>query len=212
MVSVIQKRSSVGRPERGDDTNRKRLILESAVRLYAKEGFERVTFKSIAVEAGVANSLIRHYFGSKEEFRSTCNRFVLDEVIQVLEGIQDIDNSIDNLNKTINGLIKNLRERSYLLRYLARLFMDGDDGANSLFHEYFQQIRSYIDRLDAANLLTEGSSPVWLSFSFIYMQLGTAFLQDQIEQILGVDAYDLEVTLNRNNTVMNILRNGAFKK
>ena len=201
-------------PKRDDDTNRQSLILDTAVRLYARQGFENVTFNNIADEAGVATSLIRHYFGSKENFRNSSHRYVLDEVKKVFEHIEsffDDQAGANELDRAVNELINSLRERSHLLRYLARLFMAGDSSANALFQEYYQLILSYIKRLEASDQLKPEISPVWLAFNFMYMQLGTAFLQDQIEYVRGVNAYDLDETLNRNLTAMNIMKFGAFK-
>lgn len=42
-------------------------ILDVAVLLFAENGFERVSLRNISEQAGVSHSLIRHYFGSKEQ-------------------------------------------------------------------------------------------------------------------------------------------------
>lgn len=43
-----------------------RLILEAAVRVFARQGYETSRVGDIAAEAGVAYGLVYHYFGSKE--------------------------------------------------------------------------------------------------------------------------------------------------
>ena len=42
------------------------LILQAAVRVFAAEGYEATRVGDIAREAGVAYGLVYHYFGSKE--------------------------------------------------------------------------------------------------------------------------------------------------
>ena len=42
-------------------------ILEAATRLFVESGYERVTIRGIASEAGVDAGLVMHYFGSKQE-------------------------------------------------------------------------------------------------------------------------------------------------
>jgi hypothetical protein len=50
---------------RMDPDNRERMILEGAVRFFAKRGFAAHT-RELAEELGVSQSLVFHYFGSKE--------------------------------------------------------------------------------------------------------------------------------------------------
>jgi len=46
--------------------DRREQILNAAVRVFARKGFERATNKDIAEEAGITAGLIYHYFASKE--------------------------------------------------------------------------------------------------------------------------------------------------
>jgi len=45
---------------------KRRLILDAAVRVFARQGFEAARVGDIASEAGVAYGLVYHYFGSKD--------------------------------------------------------------------------------------------------------------------------------------------------
>lgn len=52
----------------GEDAERtRRAISEAALRLFARRGFEPVSVRDVAEEAGTTHSLIRHHFGSKEQ-------------------------------------------------------------------------------------------------------------------------------------------------
>jgi AcrR family transcriptional regulator len=46
---------------------RRNQLVDVSLRLFAQKGFERTTIKDISEVAGVAQGLIYHYFGSKEE-------------------------------------------------------------------------------------------------------------------------------------------------
>jgi AcrR family transcriptional regulator len=50
---------------------RRRQILETALRLFAKQGFDGTSTKQIAQEAGIAEGLIFHYFRTKEHLLTT---------------------------------------------------------------------------------------------------------------------------------------------
>ncbi|MFL5843801.1 MAG: TetR/AcrR family transcriptional regulator [Solirubrobacteraceae bacterium] len=51
--------------------DRRRQILDAAVRVFAHKGFTQCRVSDIAEEAGVAYGLVYHYFGSKDEVLDT---------------------------------------------------------------------------------------------------------------------------------------------
>jgi TetR/AcrR family fatty acid metabolism transcriptional regulator len=51
--------------------DKRRLILDAAVRVFARQGFHTCRVSDIADEAGVAYGLVYHYFNSKEEILDT---------------------------------------------------------------------------------------------------------------------------------------------
>lgn len=51
--------------------DRRRQILDAAVRVFAQKGFTQCRVSDIAEEAGVAYGLMYHYFGSKDEVLDT---------------------------------------------------------------------------------------------------------------------------------------------
>ena len=68
--------------------DKRRLILDAAVRVFARQGFHTARVSDIADEAGVAYGLVYHYFGSKDA--------VLDEVFLerwglMLQAIREVD-------------------------------------------------------------------------------------------------------------------------
>ena len=78
----------------------KERILETAKRLFGELGYAETTYKRIAQEAGIADGLIAHHYGSKE------NLFQLVE-IDILTGLlEKIDESLyyssDGLSSVLN--------------------------------------------------------------------------------------------------------------
>src|SRR5579884_276981 len=51
--------------------DKRRVILDAAVRVFARQGFHTCRVADIADEAGVAYGLVYHYFSSKEEILDT---------------------------------------------------------------------------------------------------------------------------------------------
>src|SRR5918912_3807367 len=76
------------RAERSAD--RRRQILEAAVKVFARHGFHSARVGDIAEEAGIAYGLVYHYFKSKEELLETIFR---DTWTQMLERINEVQES-----------------------------------------------------------------------------------------------------------------------
>jgi TetR/AcrR family transcriptional regulator, fatty acid metabolism regulator protein len=68
--------------------DKRRLILDAAVRVFARQGFHTCRVSDIADEAGVAYGLVYHYFGSKDEVLDT---LFLERWELLLAAIGEID-------------------------------------------------------------------------------------------------------------------------
>jgi len=68
--------------------DKRRLILDAAVRVFARQGFHACRVSDIADEAGVAYGLVYHYFASKDEVLDT---LFLERWNVMLELIRDVD-------------------------------------------------------------------------------------------------------------------------
>jgi TetR/AcrR family fatty acid metabolism transcriptional regulator len=68
--------------------DKRRLILDAAVRVFAARGFHHCRVSDVADEAGVAYGLVYHYFSSKEEILNT---LFLERWQIMLDAIADID-------------------------------------------------------------------------------------------------------------------------
>jgi TetR/AcrR family fatty acid metabolism transcriptional regulator len=68
--------------------DKRRLILDAAIRVFAREGFHRCRVSDIAKEANVAYGLVYHYFRSKDEVLNTLfsERWAL-----LVETIEEVD-------------------------------------------------------------------------------------------------------------------------
>jgi TetR/AcrR family fatty acid metabolism transcriptional regulator len=68
--------------------DKRRLILDAAVRVFAREGFHACRVSDIANEAGVAYGLVYHYFKSKDQVLDT---LFLERWDVLLEAIRETD-------------------------------------------------------------------------------------------------------------------------
>ena len=67
---------------------KRRLILDAAVRVFARQGFHACRVSDIADEAGVAYGLVYHYFRSKDEVLDT---LFLERWNVLLDAIREVD-------------------------------------------------------------------------------------------------------------------------
>ena len=80
------RRSPIGRAKASSD--KRRVILDAAVRVFARQGFHACRVSDIADEAGVAYGLVYHYFASKDEVLDT---LFLERWNVMLELIREVD-------------------------------------------------------------------------------------------------------------------------
>lgn len=81
--------------------DKRRLILDAAVRVFARRGFHHCRVSDVADEAGVAYGLVYHYFDSKEEILNT---LFLERWQIMLDAIAEIDQGDDPAREKLYGV------------------------------------------------------------------------------------------------------------
>ncbi|HEX6725429.1 MAG TPA: TetR/AcrR family transcriptional regulator [Gaiella sp.] len=82
---------------------KRRQILDAAVRVFARRGFHTSRVGDIAEEAGVAHGLLYHYFASKDEVLQTVFRENWSELLQRFEQVEASDEPAD---EKLRGIVK----------------------------------------------------------------------------------------------------------
>ena len=102
-------------------TDKRRLLLEAAVRVFARRGFHAARVGDIAEEAGVAHGLLYHYFSSKEEVLETIFR---ETWADLLAAVRDVEESgepaEEQLRQVAAILLRSWRRDPDLVRVLVR--------------------------------------------------------------------------------------------
>jgi TetR/AcrR family transcriptional regulator, fatty acid metabolism regulator protein len=68
--------------------DRRRQILDAAIRVFARQGFHACRVSDIAREAGVAYGLVYHYFDSKDQ---VLNELFMERWSLLLQAIEEVD-------------------------------------------------------------------------------------------------------------------------
>jgi TetR/AcrR family transcriptional regulator, fatty acid metabolism regulator protein len=83
--------------------DRRRRILDAAVRVFARSGYHGSRVGDIATEAGVAHGLLYHYFASKDEVLETVFR---ENFGQLLERFRAVEAAEEPAPEKLEGIAK----------------------------------------------------------------------------------------------------------
>jgi TetR/AcrR family fatty acid metabolism transcriptional regulator len=105
----------------GTTADKRRLILDAAVRVFATKGYHTCRVGDIAEEAGIAHGLLYHYFGSKEEVLKTVFRENWSQLLEAFARIEASDEPpVEQLGAIAKVLLRSWRDQPDLVRVLVR--------------------------------------------------------------------------------------------
>src|SRR3954469_10240773 len=172
---------------RQNAVDKRRMILDAAIRVFAREGFHRCRVSAIANEAGVAYGLVYHYFRSKDEVLDT---FFPERWPLLLEAIADVDARDlpirDKLHAIASFIIDSYRNDPDLMKVI---IVEVTRAANTFGRAHLAEIRQAYDGISAifATAQQNGTfradiSPEFATLCFYgaIEQLLTAWIFDEI--------------------------------
>ena len=119
--------------------DRRRAILDAAVRVFARQGFHACRVSDIADEAGVAYGLLYHYFPSKDE---VLNTLFLERWCVMLEMIREVDREPkpvrEKLGAIASFIVDSYRHDPDLMKVI---IVEVTRAANSFGQTHLGQIR-----------------------------------------------------------------------
>ncbi|HEX4718377.1 MAG TPA: TetR/AcrR family transcriptional regulator [Thermoleophilaceae bacterium] len=125
--------------------DKRRQILDAAIRVFATRGFHACRVSDVADEAGVAYGLVYHYFGSKEEILNT----LFTERWQImLDAIAEIDRQAlparEKLHQVASFIIDSYRHEPDLMKVI---IVEVTRAANSFGRAHLAKIREAYDMI-----------------------------------------------------------------
>jgi TetR/AcrR family transcriptional regulator, fatty acid metabolism regulator protein len=101
--------------------DKRQLILDAAVRVFAHKGYHTCRVGDIAEEAGVAHGLLYHYFDSKEELLETIFRTTWTLMLDTIHGVENLgDPARETLRKVAAIVLRSWRDTPDIVRVLVR--------------------------------------------------------------------------------------------
>jgi AcrR family transcriptional regulator len=100
---------------------KRRLLLDAAVRVFARKGYHTCRVGDIAEEAGVAHGLLYHYFASKEEVLETVFRENWSDLLEAVKAVEESgEPAREQLRQVAAILLRSWRRDPDLVRVLVR--------------------------------------------------------------------------------------------
>jgi AcrR family transcriptional regulator len=128
--------------------DKRRLILDAAVRVFARQGFHGCRVSDIADEAQVAYGLVYHYFDSKEEILDT---LFLERWDLLLAAIAEVDGRAalsprEKLHEVASFIVDSYRHDPELMKVI---IVEVTRAANSFGRTHLAKIREAYEGIEA---------------------------------------------------------------
>jgi TetR/AcrR family transcriptional regulator, fatty acid metabolism regulator protein len=120
--------------------DKQRLILDAAIRVFARQGFHSCRVSDVADEAGVAYGLVYHYFSSKEEILNTLFTERWELMLQAIVEIDARDelSARDKLGQVAGFIIDSYRHEPDLMKVI---IVEVTRAANTFGRHHLGKIR-----------------------------------------------------------------------
>jgi TetR/AcrR family transcriptional regulator, fatty acid metabolism regulator protein len=132
--------------------DKRRLILDAAIRVFARQGFHATRVSDIADEAGVAYGLVYHYFKSKDE---VLNELFIERWSLLLVAIEEADKTAasprEKLAAVATFIFDSYRHDPELMKVI---IVEVTRAANSFGQTHLEEIRRAYESI--AKIVADG--------------------------------------------------------
>lgn len=134
-LTTHAERKRPGRPPGPSDTRER--ILASARELFARNGIDKTSIRSIAAGAEVDPALVHHYFGTKTQLFAAAIHIPIDPM-QVIGPLREVP--VEDIGRTLPSLLLPLWDSEMGKGFIATLrsMVAGND--SSLFRTFLQEV------------------------------------------------------------------------
>jgi len=142
---------------------RRRQILDAAVRAFAQKGYHACRVSDIAEEAGVAYGLVYHYFESKDAVLEAVFREMWGMMVAAINAVEQTEESPrEQLRKTAAIVLRTWRDYPDVVRVLVREVARSGDQLQREVEEIataFEALQRIVERGQAQGVFRTNVSP-----------------------------------------------------
>jgi AcrR family transcriptional regulator len=151
--------------------DRRRQLLDAAVRVFARQGFHASRVTDIATEAGVAHGLVYHYFSSKDEVLDTLFRERWGLLLDHIRAVDATDEPVrDKLTAIAGFIVDSYRHAPDVMKVIV---VEVTRAANSFGRTHLPEIREAYELIadvvrdaQAAGELRSDITPAFAAMAF----------------------------------------------
>ena len=151
--------------------DKRRVILDAAIRVFARRGFNQCRVSDIADEAGVAYGLVYHYFDSKDQ---VLNELFSERWSLLLAAIEEVDgqdlSARDKLYAIASFIVDSYRHDPELMKVI---IVEVTRAANSFgqthlrkINEAYELIAGIVERAQAEGAFKDTVTPRFAAMAF----------------------------------------------
>ena len=132
-VSTIAEntgKSKAGRPVNAKPEQQREKIIRAALAEFSQKGFSGASVRTIALQAGVAHGLIRHYYQSKEELFRSAADFLFEQIAESLskaDDVADCKDPVQQLEFQIRAFVHMSASLPHMAAFLMQAGLDGGE-------------------------------------------------------------------------------------
>jgi Transcriptional regulator len=189
-------------------------VLDSALRLFASQGYRATTMREIADEAGVSTGNVYHHFPDKE----TIFRELIDEYFAVadtqrfpfrraLAGLQDFPDNIEQLGYAARESIQQYRD--YHLLIYVDVIEFGGTHIQKFYSEMAERFTRIMEEQGTTEEITARLRPTVSPTSALLLTTRMFFNYFSVEILFGVNAPFGKSSEEVVKEVADIIRNGV---
>lgn len=196
---------AAGDPEKDPDLTARARIRDAAIVLFGRHGYEGAGVRAIAAEAAVSPALVIHHFGSKEGLRRACDEYVAATVRTTKQQAMT-QGPPDPLE-----LLRTADRTQPLLRYVARMLVDGSPGVADLVDVMVSDAQAYMEDGVQAGALKPTEHPYERAVLLCIWQLGSLALHEHVKRLIDVDLLgDRAAMVRWGVPALEVLTHGLF--
>ena len=188
-------------------TDRKKLILEEAARLFSAKRFDEVLMDDIAHQAGVGKGTIYTYFADKEELYFAV---VFEGIRRLNEQLQRKanrqQNPEDELRRMVHAIVSFFNQNRFFFRLMSQEDGKSEGGRGENRQRWREERRIQLAAIES--VLQNGAEQG--VFSVEHPKIETAILRDMVRSVM-IHAKGLSVEAMV-DTIMRIFLQGVRKK
>ncbi len=151
----------------------KRVVLDTARGMYARQGYLNTTVKGVAAAAGVAPDLVRRYYANREELFAAAMRLPTDPATAIATLLAP---GIDGLAERLVRVTLRMLDEPETRDQIAAMVRDGAGAAKASapLREFLESV--IVDRVAAALRVPDARMRVTLAVSYVVGVAGSRYV------------------------------------